>query len=106
MTTRENLEIIDNKGLRLSKSIVTSFGQRNSGHGADPLLPTDLLEVNEGDFEGSTKSDELPSLNKKKNLLKTTLLHQCKQMCSRPEPPTLFFFDKLFVKILSRLQQW
>jgi hypothetical protein len=38
-------------------------------------------EIMEADFEGSTKSDEIPIKILKKNLLKTTLLSQCKEMC-------------------------
>lgn len=58
----------------------------------------DLLEINELDFEGSAKSDDAP---KKKKLLKTTLLSQCKEMAKHP--PTFYFFDKLLQKILYRL---
>lgn len=62
--------------MRISKSIVTEMVRR--GDVKDQVdLVNDLLEINELELEGgSTKSDD--NAPKKKNLLKTTLLSQCK----------------------------
>jgi hypothetical protein len=56
---------------RVSKSIVTPLSRGQEYR--DNADITDLIEVNELDFEGSAKSDvDAPKI--KKNLLKTTIL--------------------------------